>query len=74
MVKVNDRVKLTARHAATFTRRAGGRSGTFDWKNRRGVVKRISKRGDIFIQWDGRASLDQWPGEAIEEAGDDPNC
>jgi hypothetical protein len=71
MLKLNDRVMLNRRHAADFTRRSCGT----DWVKRRGVVKRISgNRENIFVLWDDRTSLDQWPAAAIQEASDDSDC
>jgi len=70
MFKVDDRVKLSSRHAANFTSRSGGT----DWVKRRGVVKRLSKCRSVFVLWDGRTSLDQWPIEALVKVCDDSDC
>ncbi len=70
MPKVHDRVKLTDRAAQVSDARRGARGGDFNWSERRGVVARAPTRGRVFVLWDGRASPDEWPIEAIEVCDD----
>ena len=66
MIKQGDRVKLTARAAATFDNRRGGKSV---WTDRRGVVLRIAtNKANAVVLWDGRMSMEYLPIRAIEFA------
>ena len=66
LIKQGDRVKLTARAAAAFSNRRGGKSV---WSGRRGVVLRITtNKTDAVVLWDGRMSRDYLPIGAIEFA------
>jgi hypothetical protein len=66
MIKRGDRVKLTARAAATFNSRRGGKSV---WPGRRGVVLRIAtNKANAVVLWDGRMSTEYLPIGAIEFA------
>ena len=66
LIKQGDRVKLTARAAAAFSKRRGGKA---IWTARRGVVLRITtNKTDAVVLWDGRMSRDYLPIGAIEFA------
>ena len=66
LIKQGDRVKLTARAAATFDNRRGGKSV---WTDRRGVVLRITtNKANAVVLWDGRMSREYLPIRAIEFA------
>ena len=66
LIKQGNRVKLTARAAAAFSKRRGGKSV---WTGRRGVVLRINiNKTDAAVLWDGRMSRDYLPIGAIELA------
>ena len=65
MIKRGDRVKLTARAAATFNNNK--RPGKFDWTDRRGVVERITtNKASAIVLWDGRKSVETVPIRSIE--------
>ena len=66
LIKQGDKVKLTARAAATFNSRRGGKSV---WAGRRGVVLRIAtNKANAVVLWDGRMSKEYLPIGAIEFA------
>ena len=66
LIKQGDKVKLTARAAATFNSRRGGKSV---WTDRRGVVLRIAtNKANAVVLWDGRMSMEYLPIRAIEFA------
>jgi hypothetical protein len=75
LINQGDKVKLTARAAATFNSRRGGKSV---WAGRRGVVLRIAtNKANAVVLWDGRLSTEYLPIGAIEfaaslSAGDSP--
>ena len=53
MIKRRDRVKLTARAAASFNKN----KHKFDWTDRRDVVERITaNKATAIVLWDGRKS------------------
>ena len=65
MIKLGDRVKLTARVAAAFKKNK--RPSKFDWTDRRGVVERISvNKANASVLWDGRKSTDYVPIRSVE--------
>jgi len=57
-----DRVKLTDRYADALNRSLKAK---LDWRIRRGVVWRCSA-SDVYITWDGRATLDSIPIKGVE--------
>ena len=64
MINQGDKVRLTARAAATFNGRRGGKSV---WASRRGVVLRIAtNKANAVVLWDGRMSTEYLPIGAIE--------
>ena len=66
LIKQGYRVKLTARAAAAFSKRRGGKA---IWTARRGVVLRITtNKTDAVVLWDGRMSWEYLPIGAIEFA------
>jgi hypothetical protein len=64
LIKQGDRVKLTARAAATFDNRRGGKSV---WTDRR-VLRIATNRANAVVLWDGRMSMEYLPIRAIEFA------
>jgi len=65
MIKQGDRVKLTARAAAAFDKRHGGKSVV---AARHGVILRIAtNKAEAVVLWDGRASKEYLPIGAVEE-------
>lgn len=58
-----DRVRLVPTVARTFTARTRGKSKV-NWVKRTGTVATIT-RTSVVVQWDDRASLDQWPPSAL---------
>ena len=64
-MKQGDRVKLTARVAAAFSKNTCPRK--FDWINRRGVVERITNnKANAVVLWDGRKTVEPVPIRSIE--------
>jgi hypothetical protein len=60
MIKRGDRIKLTARAAATFNNNK--RRSKFDWTDWRGMVERITaNKASAIVLWDGRKSVDDVP-------------
>jgi len=65
MIKRGDRVKLTARVAAAFNNNK--RPGQLDWKDRRGVIERISaNKVNALVLWEGRKTPDEVPINGID--------
>jgi hypothetical protein len=63
-MKPGDSVKLTDRYAAVLNKHP---HCAIDWAIRRGVCQR-SNQHDVFVLWEGRATLDQIPLKAVELA------
>ena len=59
-----DRVKLTDRFADTLNRAIKAK---LDWRVRRGVVARCNS-SEVYVIWDGRATMDQIPIKGVERA------
>jgi hypothetical protein len=65
MIKRGDRVKLTSRVAAAFNNNK--RPGRLDWKDRRGVIDRISaNKVNALVIWEGRKTPDEVPITGID--------
>ena len=69
-MKPGDRVKLLPKVAANQMK--GMNSGhrpvvRVDWAARRGTIASVNHAGAV-VQWDDRASVDQWPTNALCEA------
>jgi hypothetical protein len=68
----DDRVRLH-RHIAEGLMRGkhpGKQYRKVNWVGRQGTVLRVSKVArSVMVQWDGRASVDLWPPEALEKVG-----
>ena len=62
-MKRGDRVRLTDKVAQSLMRSPHRR---INWYLRRGVVVRISTHR-VAVLWDGNATLDLWPREAVVE-------
>jgi hypothetical protein len=63
-----DRVQLATTVARTFTARTRGKSKV-NWLRRIGTVATVT-RTSVVVQWDDRASLDQWPPAALRLVGE----
>jgi hypothetical protein len=65
---IGDRVRLTERAAHSVNNGLSGtrRQTRVDWHAREGVVYRGNATA-VLVKWDGRASLDQWPVQALEK-------
>ena len=66
-----DRVRLAPTVARTFTSRTRGKSKV-NWLRRIGTVATVT-RTSVVVQWDDRASLDQWPPTALQLVSDGPH-
>ena len=58
-----DRVRLTARCAATFNRSYRRKC---DWTKREGAVAWVSPDRSVHVRWDGVRTYDHWPAKALE--------
>ena len=66
LIKQGDRVQLSARAAAAFSKGCRGKSVS---TGRRGVVLRITtNKANAVVMWDGRTSREYLPIRAIEFA------
>jgi hypothetical protein len=57
------RVRLSEKYALALMRRQKNR---INWVARRGVVIRCSKKGEVYIVWDGCRSADAVPLRAVD--------
>jgi hypothetical protein len=67
----NDRVRLQRKIAENMMRERPwkGSGRQIDWHARRGTIIRLSRVTDnVWVLWDDRASVDQWPFRALEKA------
>ena len=64
-----DRVKLTEQGARLNSKTYMVRAQRVDWYARRGTAVRVGKI-NVYIRWDGRASLDYEIASLIERAED----
>ena len=64
LFKMGDRVRLTERGLRLATRRWA----KLDWPNRRGRIVHLTRRGEAYVLWDGRKSMDAVPFAILEKA------
>ena len=65
LFKVGDRVRLAERSLHLETR---SRWAKLDWPNRRGRIVHLTRRGEAYVLWDGRKSMDAVPFAILEKA------